>query len=605
MQTTITYNGVLIKDVITNSIDHSVAKDSTGVDQIGVRCVVSATGVIHSSAGDHTGFKAGRTDDDGNPQGFGAALSSVLQKLTKDRRRFTMKIGTSVLYDIVPGAAEKNVPTTISKFFQRDLDNGPKPHVTVVKIISGASATIQFQIEFVIPNCGGDKTENNSGLINLRFWIVEDIDCRTWLTTRYYRGILRVAHKNISPHALARVAAIPDVQPGFQRSVINTQESDNGLELSFLFQDQEIVAAPPWNSFLGVGAVSWDGEIGVSTNTQGATCSLEARLNLTGPKGTPQSALEDIAFRVILAKLQLTKLKPQVFGVRGAAQPFIWDFFGINEKLNENSIGMIARVTYSGNKVNDVGLSGLGDVKILGQPMGDLGIGYDSSVAFNPGQSAGLAGLFLSALQTPCSPQNMPATITYATPKERKAKRNKGKKRSEDTSNEFGYPADVSKSQIDAMYFEYLLNSEIAVNTGRIALATGAANPSSGNSQPPSLAVISLHQPTAIRRVNISASRVNKHPEIPTPNVPFTDRNGIVHTPIGMIPINSSAPQLSADNRTLMYQVEMEMWYALSRPPKLGESLPVGCLPYRAAEVNDPSRVIGSEFFVPPGNILT
>jgi hypothetical protein len=585
MQTTIQYGDVLIKDVLTESIDHSVAKDPTGVDQMGVRVVGIFTGVVHCSSGDHTGKKVTRLNTD---------LSGILQKLTKDRCQFTMKIGGSVLYNVRPGAREPAFANAgVDSSALIDIDNGPKTHVTVTKITAGYSAHIRFQIEFLITNCGGAGTINSTGLINFRFWVGDDVDCRTWLTTRVYQGRIRVAHKNISPQALARVVTVPPLEDGFQRRFIRWHESDNGLELDFAYQDEEMIAAPPFNGFTGEGAIDWDGHLSLSTETQGATSTAEVVVRLTGPKSTSVAALENIAFLVIQSKLQLRKL---VVG-KGS---FFWQSFGVVEQLAANSIEVAARIFHTGNTQLLGGLMTMAGSELLAQPLGNMGIGYDPGVAMNPGPSAGVGGLYLSLLQTPCNPNTMPQTLTYPQSKPYKIRRKREQVTQSPGDQLQDFESLASRSHLNDLYLYYYLDSDIMLDSGTIAMPTGAAS----DSKQGSLAFVNLYRPTCEREVRISAGRIDQPPELPAPNLSFDDENGITHKPIGAPRVVPSAPQLSADGRTLLFEVEMQLRFGLSRVPNRNESLPIGVLPYRIKGA-DRSNSLPGNAFVAPGRILS
>src|SRR5262245_15067027 len=102
MQTEFTYNGVLVRDVLTNSVSHVPVKDSTGVDQIGVRVTYDCTGIVHASQETLTRGVA--------VQVLGEELPSLLMRLSKDRRAFQLRIGQMEFYDVRPGAAEPNAP---------------------------------------------------------------------------------------------------------------------------------------------------------------------------------------------------------------------------------------------------------------------------------------------------------------------------------------------------------------------------------------------------------------------------------------------------------------------------------------------------------------
>ncbi len=601
MQTIAYLNGILIKDILTESIDHTPLKDETNVDQVGVAVTVVFSGVVHTSAIDHMGHKVAEVDINGIARDFAPGLSRLLQKLTKDRRRFTMKIGGQVLYDVIPGASDlPNSANSLQSGTLVDIAHGPIPSVQVIKIISGLSASIRVSVKFVIPNCDGQGKLAPSGLVNFRWWVFEDVDAGgSWLTTRTYTGRLRVAHKFISPHALARVVTVPPLQRGFKRKVVSWHESPDGLHLDFVYQDVEQIASAPWNRFAGVGATDWSGTLKMSSNTFGITGVAELDFHLSGPRGTSKLDLMDIAFRICQAKAKMFDFSP---GGKSFKQGFM-EYFSMGESLHGNEISVQCRIMHTGSVVTGAGagLLTLGNDRVLGQPMGNLGINYDPEISFHPGPSAGVGGIFLSLLSTPCNPGSMPQIPASQIIK-------KGKEAdlpaTPDYSQSTGFlsesQSEASASQLEAMYLEYSLASEIFVNGGRIAMANGAAK----DSKDPSLTMVNLHRPTAIREIRIDASRINSNPEIPTPNQPFKDANGIDHTPIDEAKISAVAPQVSADNRKLLFRTQVQMQYALSRPPGPNDRTAVGCVPYRVVSLADPSRSIMPAAFINPANIL-
>lgn len=588
VQTSITYNSVQIIDVLTEGISHTPEFES-GVHQVGVRVRANFTGIVHTSANDFLGKKSPRA-------ALGDGLNVVLQALTISRRPFQLFIGQSKLYDVRPGAAQPNAPpgTITADLDAMDIDNGPKTQVEVLKITSGNTATIRFSVEFVVPNCGGGNDKNATGLVNFAFWIAEDIDCRTWLTRRTYSGRLRVAHKNIHPHALARMVAIPPQQRGFKREIIAMTESEDGLHLDFTIADQEIIAAPPWSPNGKYGAVSWDGVHMMSTQAQGAVTVSDLTLRLTGPKSTSKEDLLQLALRVVEAKTHFIALLAQ--------NAIFLDHFGMKDVLSNNDIEVSVRMRHTGAKAFALAIWALKDGTLdFAKPLGDLGIGFDNQVAFQPGQTATLTGLFLSALQTPCRPAVMPQTIDTP-PKNEPPKYKPDTPTTPPPSFIPSYNADEpSPGHLSAMYLDYAIESQLIANNGRIALPTGA----SSDSQASPLAVIKLYRETCLREIRLEATRVGKPPELPTPNVNFSDNNSIQHIQVGVADITPTVPQLSADARRLLYGAHMQIRYAMSRPPKIGETVALGCLPYRTASPGDASRMIPADVFVSPEKLLT
>lgn len=596
METTVIYNGVTIKNVLTETISHDGEKESTGVDQLGVRVVYEGTGVVHCSA--QTARIGVRL-----PSPLATGLDLLLSQLTKDRRPFQVYIGNSLLYDISPGAAEKNAPagTVTANLEQMDLDNGPRTHVTVMKIISGYSAMIRFRVEFLIPNCGGGNAVNNSGLVNYRFWIAEDIDCKTWLTTRTYTGRIRVAHKNISPHALGRQVVIPPLQRGFKREVAGLHESQDGLHLDFTIRDQEMYAAAPFDQSLRQGAVDWSGYFAIAQSYPLNTMT-EVNFTLTGPKSTGKDVLIRLGLQVMEAKthsLSLFKSGAVAFNPQFGSS--FLEHFAIREELDSNKIEFACKIRHTATFVQ-LGQLFAPNGKLAFGTLPPMDVGYDKDVAFYPPLTGSLTGIFLSLLQTPCQPAGIPQAVD---PKPKPPKPPKRIPRQDDDSFTYrGQPTSassvVSQSQVAGMYLDYLMDSDIHIRSGRIALPTGASRNSKANP----LAVVRLCQDTATRDVRIEASRIHLPPELPKPNVAFKDQNGIGHTMIGDAEITAGAPILSADSRKFMHRAEMQICYALSRAPGSNDSIPVGAVPYRTSNFQDASRRLPPSIFIAPEKLL-
>lgn len=588
MQTAFTYNGILVKDVLTESIVFDAEKESTGVDQIGVACSGSWTGVVHISSGDHTGHRVSSLQN---------SLDDVLMALSKDRRKFELTMGRVALITVVPGAVEPGIAfgAVAGTFHQRDLNNGPIPRVEVLKIVAGVSATIRFSLRWTIPNCGTPGgAVTGDGLVNFRMWISENVDCKTWLTSRTFQGRIRVAHKNISPHALARVVTVPPLEAGFRRDFMRWDESSDGLHLDFSFQDREIVASAPYNKFAGYGAVDWSGRLVHSTETLGATSNISVNVRLTGNKKTSVLALAELAYLVIAQKIQYQTV------VKG--QQAFFEYFEIAEELADNVIECQARIKHTGRTRDMIGLFNLENSPFIGQPMGDLGVGYDSNIAFSPAPTAGVGTMFLSVLQTACQPARMPIGRPTTPPKNVPKTQNQPFT-SPGTQNfpQSQSQSAASPSQLDAMYFSWKMTSDLFHVSGRIPVANGAVFTSTDSP----ITIVNLHRPATLREYRIEAERLNKAPQLPSFLDNFRDLNGILHTVTGTPRISPSVPQLSADGRNLLHHATMEVCYALDKAIAANMRIAVGAPPYRTSSLNDPTRSIGAESFLDPRLLLS
>ncbi len=586
MQTAFTYNDILVKDVLTDSIEFTSEKESTGVDQIGIRCTATFTGIVHCAQTDHTGKKV-------DP--FRGGLDALFKALSKDRRKFILTMGGQTIITVAPGAIEPTGPASqrTPNLLQMDIANGPQVQLQVTKITAGVSATIRFTINYMIVNCGDHASQNTNGLLNLRFWIAENIDMSTGLTSRVFAGKIRLAHKNIHPHLIARLVTIPSVQSGFKREYMRWDESPNGLELDFAIEDREIVAAPPYNAYAGYGATSWTGNLVHSTETMGATSSVVVSLQLTGPKNVSILELVDLAYRVIAQKLQYQKV------IKG--QQAFFEYFEVSEELSNNSIGCTARIKHTGANASLIGLFNLQGQPFVGQPMGDLGIGYDSNRAYIPDLTAGVATLFLSALQSPCMPNRMPTSQEQTSQPKPQFKTQAGGDDHGTDGRLEQLSQTVSESQLKAMYFSWRMTSELHHVTGRIPLANGA----SASSQESPISIVNLHRACDLRHVTIESERLNSPPELPSFLHNFIDVNGHTNTVIGTPKISPSAPQLSADGRNLLFAAEMDIWYALSKAINASHRIPVGTTPYRKTSESDPSRSLPPSTFVAPKSLLS
>jgi hypothetical protein len=600
MQTAFTYNGILVKDVCTESMDFSSEKESTGVDQVGIRCQCVFTGVVYALKPASQMQIAPTINHMGvGLEDFRGELHNLIKNLSKDRRRFILTFGRREIINVGPGAVEPGTATTqfTTDLEKMDISNGPHVQVQVTKITAGVSAHIRFTITYTIPNCGTPGKGGPSGLINFRFWIHEEIDAgRTWLTTRTFAGRIRVAHKGVHPHVLSRIVTVPPLENGFKREFVQWDESSDGLHLDFTYRDVEKIASAPWNQYANLGAIDWDGQLTASTNDFGFTGRVDLRLRLTGPKSTSKADLIKIGFLVAESKARFFEATNAV-GNQGAV--VFLEALSVSEELAENTIGIVASIRHTGGNLIS-GILSIGTDQILGKPLGDLGIGYNPEKHFAPGPSAGVGSLFLSVLQTPCQPASMPI-VSVQRPKKPKVKRQSAEDDDDhpDTTLQSSGSA-LSRSHLDSMYLDYSLESDIRISTGRMMLATGAP----AGSREPTSAIVNLHRPTAWREIRIDASRLHAPPQLPDWSKKFTDANGIVATPIGEPLVTGTAPQVSADGRKLLFRAGTQIVYALSRAPKSGESLPVGCVPYRFSTFSDPSRVLTSGTFSAPDLIL-
>ena len=571
MATNITYNGVTIRDVLTEDVDYTNENDKTGVDPIFTRVRLSFHCVLHDLPQATLGVSHGSN--------IAANLNSLVRKLMLPRQRFTMTIGGRTLFDVQPAHSKLEGPLN-----GRDVNNGPKPSVKVLKILGDRTARIRFSIELAIPNCGSA----GAGYLNLRYWIADDID-GNWRTTRIYRGRLRVASKAVTPHAFRNVV-MPSLVAGFRRDAISLRESDDGLELDFEIRDIEQYASAPFP------ATKWRGNhMVVSPYDGSALCESELRVELEGPNSVHKTRLVALAASIINKKLHYLERRASIMPI----------YIAFNEDLAENKVDAVARIRHIGEYwAYAVELGNLGnflppDVNAATGPGGQF-IYYDPYRSPTPVPTASLAGIFLSFVQTPCAPAQMPQVQTGQLQHPSYGGQALGPAISITYGPLPAWQPNISQSHKKAAYATYRAQSQIEVTGGQLALPV--ARQAAAKLQD-TVALVTLHPGVARRTVIIDAERIAEWPQLPKP-IDFSDENGIKHTVLDH-DVEPEAPPLAGDVRTNIFKASMTIIYAMSRPPRAGESLPVGNLPYRTPEGGaSPTNKIPYPYFEDPKGLI-
>lgn len=577
-ETTIVYNGLTLKNVLTESIDQTIVRDSTNTDPIGLRVTIIAVADAHVSDDVEHGINVNWT----GKKNISPGLRALVEKLCMPRKEFIYSINDEVLYDIRPSSVEScNSVDPGDKRFDQDIEHGPWSDVNVLSIKGSRSAKCRFTFRFVIPIC--DEKSNLGDVLNLRYWIGDDIDCTKWLTSRRYEGVFRVRTRNpaINPIMLARQLTLPPLQKGFRRSHIGWHESPNGLECSFSIIDVEQWAQAP------SPATHWHGTYSVSI-PQGATFA-EAELNcsLMGDKGVNKRYLLKLLQQILWYKMQLFRM---MGGQTMLILNQVW-----HEDLAENEVGVNMRIQYVDPKFINCNLpagSGvIGTSFELGLPLNkavsDFADNprkkkYDKEVATNPGlPTATTAGLFVCALQNDCCTQSLsspgsptdtpvtPPTVAPITPPLPDA---------EFSNYENRWSSDAKSS----IYLWYKVTNRYYEDTGWRAFPLGKqCNTASSSELPDTVAFSHLHCPVSVREVTISACRVDNWPSIPF-RQHWTDSGNVsdVTPPVKFVLKSSkivpSAVQLTADGMHELRQVEMVLSYYMSRPYTPAEYISVG-----------------------------
>ncbi|WP_164103579.1 hypothetical protein [Candidatus Laterigemmans baculatus] len=94
-------------------------------------------------------------------------------------------------------------------------------------------------------------------------------------------------------------------------------------------------------------------------------------------------------------------------------------------------------------------------------------------------------------------------------------------------------------------------------------------------------AIVRLHAGVCKRVLAIEAVRAGKHPTLPTLAAELVDPSGIREVLIST-EIDTSAPQIEADQASRSFAIRAIYTYALSRPPTPQEKLRAGSIPMDA-----------------------
>ena len=637
--TTVHYNGVNIYDCLTDGVDQEILYDKTGVDPIGIKIQVSVVGYVHLNANAEFGI-AGSGD-------IVTTMKQVQTLLLTPRRNFTMSIGDQTWLACAPYNVErctvapagvKGSPSNCSLW---DIENGPHPRLQVLGIIGQHSIKVRFTINYTRPICDDPYAAVIfKGLLHLRFWIVDDIDCKDWMVTRTYQGRMRFYGNppladNVAthPNLLARAFAIPPLQWGFQRRSISINQDPSGLEAEFRVVDQEVWAVAP------APATDWEGHFEVTIPYGGVACESECRVTVRGGKMTPKWSLLRLAMQILDAKLRLTNSPQQYI-------PMVMSF---SEPLNANEVTGYAKIKH----VQETNLAAPVLLNVFAanantwfKPFPAVGPGALNLQGIAPGTHSpyqfehgfqgsspdgsqivryapnSLVGLLLPALQVSCCPiwlngealsgyAPSPAYPTGDYPIEEPPEVQVAESQTSPGEQNL---ANYSDSHHEWFYWNTKLTSLYIQDNGLKSFPRAQAD-EDGNT----LSIVRMHAPTLLRQVRLEFVRTNAWPELPEPRETWTDGNGIEHVLLNW-KLAPNAALLAADGKSDYRSVAMVMNYALRRPVKFGqdsegnsvnEKFPVGRLPNRKEATDttgNPFReldlTLATKIFVDPWTLV-
>lgn len=643
--TNVYYNGIVIRNVLTESLASDTVYDRANVDPIGIKTRMVFTAEVYgadegSSASDaHHGLtwtSAGKDD-------LAYGLRNVIDKFLQPRKALMITMGNYTLFDItasqVAACDYPQIPLEGSKARNQDIDNGPRTTAQVLGIMGDRSAKCRFSIEFTLPlPCGAYP--NTADILNVRWRVNDDIECQTWLTRRTYEGVIRFRTRFVNPmapqrtpHYIARLWCLPPLLRGFRRESISYHEDPNALEISFVIVDQELYSSAP------SPATFWDGTYTMTLGKHAAFCTQDLSFVLKGDKSQEahKAYLMQLAMYIIDAKMAFRINRPTSEKIKNR---FLVSAM-FQERLNANELRVGIQMYSTGADAVGLALSQAPHLDTNGNSIAntftyDLPESvsdytgnprkkkYDPEITTMPPDFSAGVSLLLAALQTPCCPQEMgapswsvgvnssyqqqvtnlqPATMVY------------------DRKQQL-----YDEKQSKASYAYYKMTSDLIADTGWRAFPIGKQCNSAppGNTPSPTVAFAHLHCPVQIRKVTINAQRINAWPELPK-LVHWKDTSedspgsGILHV-LKAYAIEPLPVQTSADGCDSMHEVQATYYYYLDRPYEVCSQykMPVGRLPYVSKKQladtastghEDPDTVadkrgIDQSFFLDPKELL-
>lgn len=577
MATTLTYNGIVLHNVVTREYDCEARYDSSGTDLIGQIVKITVTGVLHSSrvasgAPSYVDFAAvGRIED------VPLKTKWLREQLSQPRKTLVLKIGNTEIVRCEP-ATQANLasPTT-------DRDNGPKPTMVRVTHIAGDKVMrVSFSITCWFANCSylsaSDYVDKAPALVVNNRWSVKESMDDNYFLSRTISGHIRLSSSLASTHAYKSLC-VPPLEQGFARKHIDFEESATGLEANYSVTDKQVtIAAPfPLTKF-------------EATHTEGTNDSLAMNSSMhVTCWGDPHTNKADMLVRAVqIANSRLNFDDPK-------RNNYIFSNLTIVDHVGEeNRLELhvaVRRWEKEQRTVFDLAANQIGKEFTLpdlpNAPTSDENKkydfrqsrrpaiwGYDHGAARNPVQSF----LLHCYLQTPCSTTkgHWEGGPNTAQPDPKKPPEPSVSGTVVEQVTPEPPEDDHSEEHEEAIYTHCRLSSRY-VTTGLIAhMPLAYVGESSGSR---SASTVTLGKGLCRRVIQVDAERVGKWPLIPSPEASYTEGdNGGSLIDYWVEP---NAPTLApGGGGKKVYRVTAYYLYGMDRPPTGEEAMHTGKLPF-------------------------
>lgn len=589
--TTVTYNGVTMKNVRTVSCEQDIILDPSGTDMIGDRVTLSFLSYVHTQ--DLREILHGTTVGS-----YPAAISNinfmyqqVEARLREPRAPLLVEVGSTPLYAIYPAADAGSAYDKSGR--NVDINNGPHPQRVRIEAIAGDQAfRISFTIQFMVSGCASPNGVQGPNIVINNRWSVSESRDAQFYTTRRINGHIRFRNSKYTPHAYLPWC-IPALEDGFRRDSVEFEAMPNGLEATYSIVDRQTKTAAPYPAARIDGSYSW------STNLEGGTWLHAAEVNLYGHPGSNPQELLQVALQVADARVEFVKHR-QMVAEKKTENNLILRHLSISERIgDENQVSVRMEITYFPDKydvVESIGNLVAGRVgKRLTLPARKNLPPYNpnesplpSLYGTNPDGSVRTpAALFLlhCYLQDPCG--DMKSVYNPTPPQKPRKKQIKDRYPTKAIGNEVSAvdPGNVSSLSADnadrGIYTYYRVSSTYTRKVPRIHVPVAKTL----NRQPknPTAYAVRIGGDIATRTIRVEAERVGAPVELPPAADAFCDENGIKYA-LSDHWFESPAVRVGPDGIQRVFSMTAVYVYFMSRPPTAGETLTIGRLPFQNFE---------------------
>lgn len=647
--TRVFYNGIEMVNVLTKAFDQSARYDASDTDKECDGFVMRFVGHVHANDPDSStigtfGVVTGKQEQETFKDPLNAANVrpntavanelTIRQLLMTPRKEFRLRVGEDTLLWAMPWASDGKpglpsssdtgrpaqspssrdvgdpAPVSLAKvgaYMPRDVNNGPKPRrVNVTRITGTQLLEVEFEIEVCLAECVSSGL-NKSGILSNR-WTVRETMNTSFYTTRTIAGRLKCASNFLDPIRSMRGVVMPKLQDGFRRESVELIQSADGSIVDYAITDQEIWAAAPYPCTM------WDGEHTRTTGQGGASQSEMLTFRLEGDKFASKIDMMLLAGRIIQQKLATAQAQSD-------GTQFMMNQCDVIDHLTENVIEVRIEVTTTPADDQLAAIVAIGNANYLrpltkqlkqlgtGQPPGGKGtlVDYDQNRSRLPdlfGSASPMESL-RSYLQNPCMGIHSVSgnadrdgsgggTSGGGTSQGRDTQaQNDGNriidvKVGEYPANQTPFKDPVARYNDDAKksvytFYEMQVTQCDDYNVIQMPIA---GNSITRRPDAPTSTIVRMAPPTSTRLVHVLAKRAGRWPRIPKANS-FQLNSGQRFYPMGKAQIRMKTPYYDATRSQKIYEVEVSIPYALTRPTRPGEYLIAGSMPFDTTTVGD------------------